>query len=144
MPVTEVIEIDGNLFEVVSMDEEKDTSILKMTMPPLGPNYLHRLHRHPSDEPVMVISGQAEVTHGFEQLTTVVLHAGDELYLKPNEWHGIKNLSEQEVLIAHIGHTPMGRLWAQFVREGAALQLSGQLPPRFVKDWFDRLEAQFQ
>ncbi|MBV9227805.1 MAG: hypothetical protein JOZ18_00735, partial [Chloroflexi bacterium] len=56
MPVTEVIEIGGNLFEVVSVDEGKDTSILKMTMPPLGPNYLHRLHRHPSNESLIVIS----------------------------------------------------------------------------------------
>ena len=144
MPVAEVIEIGGNLFELVSEDAEKDASILKMTMPPLGPNYLHKLHRHPSNESLIVIAGQAEVTHGFEQLTTVVLHAGDELYLKPNEWHGTKNLSEKEVLITHLGHTPKGRLWGQFTREGAALQLSGQLPPSFVKDWFDRLGVEFQ
>lgn len=143
----DVLNLGGILFEELARNPEKDWSLVKMTLPPKkGPSYLQRLHRHPSDEPVKIVSGQAIVVHGLDldQLTTAKLNEGEELYLQPNEWHGIENIAEKDVLVAHVGHSPMGILWAEFGRTSAILQAMGELPPGFTKAWFDWLSVEFQ
>ena len=92
--------IGGNLFEV--LEEESSCATIKMTMPPAQPNYLQQAHRHPSVETLVVICGQAEVTHGYEQLTTVVLHPGEEVPFGSNEWHATSNASPEEALVARL------------------------------------------
>ena len=79
-----------------------------------------------------MISGQAEVTHGYEQLATVVLDPGEEVSFGSNEWHATSNASPEEALVAHLVQTP-GHQWAQFMREGAALQQGGATPHRLCQ-----------
>ncbi len=136
-----VFTIGRNLFEVLK--EESPSATIKMTIPPAQPNYLQKAHRHPSVETLVVISGQAEVTHGYEQLTTVVLHPGEEVSFGSNEWHATSNASPEEALVAHLVQT-LGHQWAQFIRDGAALQQDGQLPTGFVNRWFDILQVVFR
>jgi quercetin dioxygenase-like cupin family protein len=144
---TGTLNVGGNLFRIVSLDEGKDSSVLEMVIPPVdGPNYQNTPHRHPSSEQVSVITGMAELTHGLdiEHLIKDVLNSGQSIYLQANEWHGIKNLSSEKELVVHLKHTPMGIMWSQFGREGIALQSAGQLPAGFVKNWFDRLGVEFK
>ena len=136
-----VFTIGGNLFEVLK--QESPCAAIKMTIPPAQPNYLQKAHRHPSVETLVVICGQAEVAHGYEQLTTVVLQPGEEVSFGSNEWHATSNASPEEALVAHLVQTP-GQQWAQFIREGAALQQGGQLPTGFVNWWFDLLQVVFR
>ncbi len=137
-----VFTIGGNRFEVVQ--EEGDSATIQLTMPPSAePNYLRKAHRHPSVETLLVIAGHAEVTHGYEQLTTVVLQPGERVSFGANEWHATANASTTETLITHLVQTP-GHQWAEFMREGALLQQAGQLPPGFVARWFDTLEVVFR
>ncbi len=136
-----VFTIGGNLFEVLK--QESHCATIKMTMPPAQLNYLQKAHRHPSVETLVVISGQAEVTHGYEQLTTMVLHQGEEVSFGSNAWHATSIASPEEALVAHLVQTP-GHQWAQFIRDGAALQQAGQLPTGFVNGWFDILEVVFR
>jgi quercetin dioxygenase-like cupin family protein len=141
------VTIGGNIVRIVSLDVEQDTSVLEMVMPPAkGPNYQNTPHKHLSKEPIHVLSGVAEVIHGFdlEHLEKEVLSPGTSGYLHANEWHGVKNLSTEEELVVHIEHAPMGILWAQFIRESIASQSEGRLPTGFVKQWFDRLGLEFQ
>jgi len=83
--VPTVLNLGGILFEELGRDPEKDWSLVKMTLPPKkGSSYMQRLHRHPSDEPVKIVSGQAIVVHGFDldQLTTAEVNEGEEYYIK--------------------------------------------------------------
>lgn len=143
---TGTMTIGGNIFRAISIDEENDTAVAEMTMPPAkGPNYQNTPHRHPSVEPVDVISGLAEVSHGFDldHLVVEVLRPGQRLVLQGNEWHAIKNLSTQEKLVVYLGHSPMGRLWHEFVAGGMVAQVDGHLPVGYVSTWFDRLGLEF-
>lgn len=143
---TGTMTIGGNLFRAISFDEENDMAVAEMVIPPAkGPNYQNTPHRHPSAEPVDVLSGLAEVRHGFDldHLMVEVLKPGQRLVLQSNEWHAIKNLSPQEELVVSLGHSPMGKRWHEFVTGGVAATVDGRLPAGYVSTWFDRLGLEF-
>jgi len=139
--------IGGATFEVIEWPERNhDGSLItRVTLPPESGKFLAPLHRHYSQEGKEIIAGRAEVTRGYDDhLEKAVLGPGDSVLFGPDEWHGIRNLSDQEDLVTRQVQTP-GEKWAHIVRVGAEyMRQTGQLPPDFQKWYFEYIGIEFQ
>lgn len=139
--------IGGAIFEVREWPESNhDGSLIsQVTLPPEAGKFLAPLHRHYTEEGNEILAGRAEVTHGYDDhLETAVLGPGERVHFVPNEWHGIRNLSEQEDLVTRQVQTP-GDKWAHMVRVGAEqMRQTGHLPPDFQKWYFEYIGIEFR
>jgi mannose-6-phosphate isomerase-like protein (cupin superfamily) len=141
------VTLGGATFEALEWPESThDGSLIsRVTFPPEAGKFLALLHRHYTRESNEILSGQAEVTHGYdEHLETVVLGPGDRILFGPHEWHGIRNLSDQEDLVTRQIQTP-GDKWAHMARVAAEqMQQTGHLAPDFQKWYFEYIGIEFQ
>jgi mannose-6-phosphate isomerase-like protein (cupin superfamily) len=138
--------IGGMIGEVIEWPESnQDGSLIThLTLPPESGKFLASPHRHYTQEENTIIAGRAEVTRGYDDhLETLVLGPGDSVLFGPNEWHAIRNLSDQEDLITRQVQTP-GDRWAHMIRVGAEqIRQTGHLPPDFQKWYFEYIGIEF-
>ena len=96
------VTIGGAIFEALEWPESNhDGSLIsRVTFPPDAGKFLALPHRHSTQEGNEILSGRAEVTHGYdEHLETVVLGPGDRILFGPNEWHGIRKKAKHDATI---------------------------------------------